>query len=127
MYKMTTAQMTDEQINARVVAAREEMLTVAQEAIESEFHQGEKLVRAAQAVASAEAIASAEYTFVRVLANGADRTKQVEYLMTVLSRGADDEWSGRGNDSKRASFDAVRRWASDQFDHIKYGDQQGSN
>lgn len=31
----------------------------------------------------------------------------------LLSGGADDEWSGRGNDVKRARFDGIRKAAND--------------
>lgn len=35
-------------------------------------------------------------------------------LQAILSQGADDTWSGRGNDARRAQFDARRDWVQTQ-------------
>lgn len=127
MYKMITADMTDEQIQAPAKRAREEMLTVALEAQESEFLQGDKFVRAAQSVKNAEAVAGAAHTLLRMRQNEKSDMDILLYLMGLLTRGADDTWSGRGNDSNREAHDAVRKFAEDQADHIRYGNQHGTN
>jgi hypothetical protein len=45
--------------------------------------------------------------------NGKEFTKTdaMKYAMDVLARGADDTWSGRGNDVNRSRFDGVRNAA----------------
>jgi hypothetical protein len=37
----------------------------------------------------------------------------IETLTRIVLRGADDTWSGRGNDARRAYFDGVRETADD--------------
>lgn len=39
----------------------------------------------------------------------------------ILSQGADDGWSGHGNDLRRVEFEAKRRWTTDARDMIEFG------
>lgn len=124
MNKMITAETTDEQIMAPVLAARKSLQDVLNEQKDSEYLLGERMVRAAQAVRDAEAVSAAAFSFRNVVAKkGDDNLILTQSLMGLLVRGADDTWSGRGNDSNRSAHDAVRRFAEDQFDHIRYGNQ----
>jgi hypothetical protein len=84
-----------------------------------EFYlRGDRLVSQAQNVASAEALMQAQLGYLSVCKKKPEN--RLAYLFSIVARGADDSWSGRKNDSKRSSFDAVRSWASDQADSIRY-------
>lgn len=50
-----------------------------------------------------------------VAVNTGDMNKELatRLTFTLLTEGADDRWSGRGNDVARATFDGVRSAASD--------------
>jgi hypothetical protein len=39
------------------------------------------------------------------------RAEAFQFVLQVLSRGAEDSWAGRNNDVKRASFDGLRHAA----------------
>lgn len=41
-----------------------------------------------------------------------DADERIEIITDMLVRGADDTWSGRGNDTNRAHFDGVRETAA---------------
>ena len=126
MYKMITADMTDEQILAPVQRAKATLASKATEAVTDDHMLGERLVAAAEDVAVAEAVASAALRYRNVLkSEGVTALALTQSLMGLLVRGADDSWSGRGNDLKRTMHDAVRKFAEDQFDHLRYGDQGG--
>lgn len=122
MYRTITAETTDEQISAPVESAKKGMLNSALEAQDSEFHFGERFLRAAQQVRNAEAVASAATLYRNTLRNTSDKMKAMETLMGILSRGADDAWSGRENDSARAAHDAVRTFVTQMADNLKYGE-----
>lgn len=51
----------------------------------------------------------------------AARAAVTHRLHDVLTQGADDSWSGRGNDLSRMQFDAVRKIASEILNDIHYG------
>jgi len=121
MYKQITAQTTDEQILAPVVKAKNDLLEMATEFAGSEFQGGERLVGAAQNVRSAEAVCQVAFEYRNVLRNTSDPQKATEYLVSVLCRGSDDTWSGRGNDSRRSANDAVRAFVTEMFDNLRFG------
>lgn len=86
-----------------------------------EFYlRGEALVGLAQNVASAEALMRVQLQYLSVCKNKPEN--RLPFLFSLLARGADDSWSGRRNDSNRSSFDAVRAWASNQADNLRYED-----
>lgn len=74
-----------------------------------------------QAIAKAEAIFALEYQVamhqyrdVEDLTEDESRVKIAEYTRdSLLMSGADDTWSGRSNDLKRAVFDAKRKWVTE--------------
>ncbi len=39
----------------------------------------------------------------------------------MLIVGADDNWSGRGNDLRRVKFDATRRWVDTARNLLQFG------
>lgn len=48
----------------------------------------------------------------RAMVNGLEVDERLELLTDLLTRGADDQWSGRTNDANRAYFDGVRETAA---------------
>lgn len=106
---------TKEEIYAPVVAAKEALAIEASKALENDYVAGEYLVERAQAVRNAEALASAQMQYVRVL-NKKYESPQ-EFLFSLVTE-MDDKWSGRGNDSIRETYDAVREWARSQFRYL---------
>ena len=121
MTRRITAETTDEQILSGIVSAKQELLEFVTAEIDSEYLKGDRMVGLAQNVYSQEAVATVAMTYRNMLQNGADVQKRTQYLLSVLTRGADDTWSGRQNDSKRSAFDAVRSFVDAQFDEIRYG------
>lgn len=61
----------------------------------------------------------AEYE-ARLIANKIASTGGVDELTSALLRGADDAWSGRGNDLRRSSFDAFRDEARRFVDFVRF-------
>lgn len=125
MNRNITADTTIEQITGPVRRARLEMKIKAiefadesGENAEEFFLRGEALVSLAQNVASAEALMTVQLQYLSVCVKSPEHRLQT--LFDIISRGADDSWSGRKNDSKRSEFDAVRSWASDQADRLRY-------
>ena len=121
MYRQITAETTDEQIMAPVKQAQAALLEVVTEAATSEYQRGEALVKSAQVVYNAEIVASAAFGYRDVVRNTSDPMKAMEYLMRLAVRGADDNWSGRGNDSKRSAHDEVLRFVDQMSENIRYG------
>lgn len=84
---------------------------------------GEDIMQRGQALMAAQAL---ENVWLDVLAITLDEEREVDlvdaYQMVkehvtrrLLSNGADDTWSGRGNDARRVVFDELRKFASDQW------------
>jgi len=122
-----TAQTTEADIIAPVIAARQAMAEKAAEVAKASnenptefFLEGEALRGLAQNVVSAEALMSAQLRYLSVCKNKPENRLKV--LFSIVGRGADDSWSGRGNDSKRSAFDAVRDWATDQAFDLQHED-----
>ena len=105
-----TAQTTDEQIFANLVAAKKTLAEFAAEQIGSDIVQGERLVALAQNVRTAEDLAGVQLQYRSVLANKPENA--MAYLLSVVTR-RDDTWSGRQNDSRRSAMDAICAWAND--------------
>lgn len=82
---------------------RERLVTAA-----TEGQAADELATIVEAITRAEAVAKVRYTVGQMLANGSASNDIEGYLTDRLIAGADDSWSGRGNDLKRAAFDAVR-------------------
>lgn len=116
-----TAQTTDEQIIATITDAKQALLDFVTEQVDSEYLQGERMVALAQNVVSAEAVATVALRYMDFLRNDGTDMQKMTYLMGVLTRGADDTWSGRTGDSKRLAHDAVKSFVEKQFDVIRYG------
>lgn len=70
-------------------------------------------------IARGEAEAEILFTARALLSKEGTTGKDVwAYLLeSVIARGADDDWSGRGNDLRRVIFDAKRQTVTD----LKYG------
>ena len=89
-------------------------LKIAEAATEG-YQRADQLTDLVQELAGAEAIS---YIAAEVL-NHIDAGEAYDIAMAemiqrqtrrMLMTGADDNWSGRGNDTRRAAFDAVRGW-----------------
>jgi hypothetical protein len=121
MYRQITAQTTDGVISQPVTLARQALVTFASESVEGLGMTGETLVEKAQAVMNAEAVAMAAYGYRNVLSNTSDPSKAMEYLMSLLTKGADDTWSGRGNEARRSAHDQVVAFVRKMADNLRYG------
>lgn len=79
----------------------------------------DRLAKAVNGVAHAEGYADALTTARYVLIHHADSDARttaialIDAMSDALTLGADDEWSGRANDVRRARFDGVRAAAKD--------------
>lgn len=85
---------------------------------------GEHVAAAANDMAKSEGYVMVAQRFVRGLRRMAEemgspfediKSEMVEFLMGSMTFGGDDEWSGRGNDVRRAKFDGQREAVSDLF------------
>lgn len=112
------AEWTDEQINEGIAAAHQRMAAVLAEG----KHGAGQMARTFHGIAAAEGVASARY-MVRGIAHAAVESGMTEAEVAAkithamferAAVGADDTWSGRGNDVKRAQFDGfmaeAKRW-----------------
>lgn len=115
-----TKDSTIDQIMAPVFRARNELVQLAHQSMEAQMFLGPELVADAQKVRNLEALASVQIDYVRVMQTEPGDNARNRFLMSVMTRGADDRWSGRENDSKRSAFDAVAKWVSEEFDAIRY-------
>lgn len=122
-----TAETTEAKITSAAIAARQALAAKATEAADEsssnpeEFYlQGEALLGLAQNVASAESLMRVQLQYLRVCKNRPE--ERMNFLFDAISRGADDSWSGRRNDSARSNFDAIRSWAVSQADRFRYED-----
>ncbi len=113
---------TDEQILSGVVHAKQALLEFVTEEISSEYLKGDKMVALAQNVMSQEAVAVVAMRYREMVQNEASPLKRMTYLMSVMTRGADDTWSGRTGDSKRLAHDAVSSFVDAQVDIIRFED-----
>jgi hypothetical protein len=104
---------------AGVAAAKDEMRAQ----LDREHVSPDRINSAAQVIAEAQV---AEWFWLEVLAGVLNQNEpmtleealahvRAEWLQSILTRGADDTWSGRGNDMRRAMFDAKRKLASDRW------------
>lgn len=112
-----TATTTDEAILAQVHHAKQALADAVAAELGKDTVCGERLVGVAQSVASSEALATAQIQYRNVLANKPENA--LAFLVDLLARGADDSWSGRRNDSRRSSFDAVCAWARDAAREVR--------
>lgn len=55
----------------------------------------------------------------KMAANGLDTAERIEVITDLLLRGADDSWSGRGNDTQRAHYDGIRDAASTVLNRLR--------
>lgn len=104
----------DEELDAPVEQARR---AVAEAVNNSYFADqiGEHLIR----LAEAEGQRDTAYRFVRVLRNGFTRERAAMHVMDdITQRGADDTWSGRNNEVKRAHYDGRREMAHELFSAV---------
>lgn len=112
------AEWSDEDVNFPIDGARKEMADVLAEGQRG----ADQMVYAFHGIAHAEGVAQARY-MVRSIAKAAVEAgwseaevsaKITDAMFDRASNGADDQWSGRGNDVKRAKFDGfmveAKRW-----------------
>lgn len=116
-----TATTTDEQIMSAVAYHKQTLLDFMTEQVgQTGMMNGERMVTLAQNVASSEAVAQVSFQYRDLQAREPGDQTRIEFLFRVLARGSDDGWSGRQNDSRRSSHDAILAWARDQFDAIRF-------
>ena len=111
-----TATTTDEQILANVNYTKQALAAAVARTFETEYVTGESLVQAAQAVRNTETLAGAQMQYRDVLANRPEAA--LRFLFELVARGADDKWSGRGNDSNRSAHDTVVDWAKQEVSRL---------
>lgn len=89
--------------------------TIAAEALDPENHDARSLANSVNRLAEAEGYVYADAVIDYALAheNGGVQAARDE-AMDLLARGADDSWSGRANDNRRAYFDGVREAVRDR-------------
>lgn len=113
-----TKDTTEADLIAPTQAARERLAALAADPT-SDL---EALLGATHAVWEQVAIAKARWEIVQCLqhygegANGDNLARDAalqRLFLAILCRGADDSWSGRKNDARRAAFDAVRQEIND--------------
>jgi hypothetical protein len=115
------ADTTDEQILNQIVVARQTMVKVATSLEPTDLRSlGKAMVDASQAVYNAETLASAQIHYRDILAS--DPASAPKYLMRIMTQGANDRWSGRGNDSERSAYDAVLAWINNQMYCDEFGE-----
>lgn len=112
--KITTAT-TDAGILAELEAARQSLVTLA-----STIARAEDIAQAALAVCTAEGKAAARITYRNAIRYAeADRPTEDaaeigrRAVTDLVLTGADDTWSGRNNDARRARFDGIRSAANE--------------
>lgn len=94
-----TATTTDEQILAPVVGMKRALTN------SDEIVSAEALGQKVQAIAYEEGRSAVRYAYRNALAGGATVAKAKDHVVGLLLNGADDAWSGRGNDVKRSIYD----------------------
>lgn len=116
-----TAETTESDLMVPVAMARAALLDLASTYTEGQpkWADSEHLLSAVHAVWEAEAIARAQHTIVGCLqgieGQGDDyRASQLlKTFVHILEVGADDGWSGRKNDARRAAHEGVRKMIAD--------------
>lgn len=112
-----TADTTDAEILAPVEAARESLIELAQARSRSE-----DIAKSALYVCEVEGAAAARIAYRNALLGAAahrgmatthPEVRQIaeQAVADLVFAGADDTWSGRGNDAARARFDGIRNEA----------------
>jgi hypothetical protein len=115
-----TTETTDEQILAPIKTAKQALLDFVTAEVDGEYLKGDQMVALAQNVMTAEAVANVAMRYAQVVRAEATTLRKMEFLVGLLTRGADDTWSGRKNDSARSAHDAVRSFVEDQVDALKH-------
>jgi hypothetical protein len=113
-----TKDTTDEAILAGVNAARARL---AEEAMD-DTKGLEQLADAVHHVAAQVGVASVHHELRNALQWEASPEQIRKNLTKLVLVGADDKWSGRGNEVRRAKFDAARQEVSDVLDRIDRGE-----
>ena len=90
-------------LTVSVINAKAEVAALAVEGAESN-----RLANAVNRLAEAEGRQSAVARLAAAEEFGASDSEIEAEALSILLRGADDTWSGRTNDAKRAFFDGVR-------------------
>lgn len=112
-----TANTTDDQILAAVHSAKKALVDFATECLGEDVMRGERLVALAQNVRTAEDLAHFQIQYRDICK--AKPENRIFFLVNVVTR-RDDTWSGRQNDSRRSSMDAICAWASDAASEIRH-------
>ena len=76
------------------------------------------LARSVVSLAEAEGAHSVFALVDQMKANGREDADIRDALVSMLIRGADDSWSGRANDARRAQFDGVREAVRHHLDRL---------
>ena len=103
-----------EQANVAINQAREKLAQAAEAGMLRE------LSNAVNAVAHAEGVAEVHYLKERMEDNGVSPELIALELAGRMSNGADDGWSGRGNDVQRSRFDGFREAAQIIISNVRY-------
>jgi hypothetical protein len=102
-----TAETTDEQINAEVIAARENLAAVAMGSDTG------TLTKAVNRIAEQEGRAAARFMMRSALERKASPDQIRAMFMRALTQSVDDTWSGRTNEAKRSQFEGLQREIDD--------------
>lgn len=98
-----TAKTTDEELRAPVKAAQERLVHQTQ----SGFNRAEDLAKVLNDLAKEEGRMLVRHALRNALAEKASVNQIRQHLLSFTLNGADDTWSGRANDVRRAHFDGV--------------------
>lgn len=90
-------------------------------AVASDTH-SDRLATLVNRIAEAEGALGLWARAAAMVAAGKDNAALTGYVARALMNGADDTWSGRSNDARRANFDGRREAATNLMDHLAYGD-----
>lgn len=110
-----TKDTTEEQLIEPIKVAREALRKI----LDAEEPDSERMLGAVHEIWAQEALARFRHEVVGCLQHYGEyatqeRDKALRNLfIAVLTRGADDEWSGRRNDARRVAFDIVRKEIAD--------------
>lgn len=112
---------TDDQIMAPVITARLALIEKARDVLaRPEILAGDILVYAAQRVRNLEALAQVQTQYRNVMASTPGDNARRDFLTDTLLSLAGDTYSGRDNDSMRATYDTIRSWVGNELRDIKY-------
>lgn len=116
-----TKDTSDEELFAPVAAAKKRLA----EALTDDKHHAEDFATMANSIAHAEGRVQVRHEVRQALRMDATPVQINAELINILMRGADDTYSGRGNDNRRAHFDGVREEIRGVTYQLRLADWEG--